>query len=110
MNFNKSFGVEYFPVCEWLLTEAPRIRSLRNPQLKMSKSDTSDKSRINLDDTEEEIKAKIRVAVTDNTSRVCNLVKAGVARGNNSRSRIWGSPLDLSSLDMTRLCAEVSHL
>lgn len=43
----------------------PRVMSLREPQKKMSKSTGSELSRIHLDDTPEEIRKKIRKAVTD---------------------------------------------
>jgi tryptophanyl-tRNA synthetase len=66
MKFNADFGVEVFPLPEPTIgAEAPRIRSLRDGSAKMSKSDPSDQSRINLTDTADEIAAKIRRARTD---------------------------------------------
>ncbi len=44
---------------------APRVMSLRDGTKKMSKSDPSDLSRINLTDDAETIAAKIRKAKTD---------------------------------------------
>ena len=44
--------------------------SLRNPLQKMSKSDNQEASRINLTDPPDEIRKKIRKAVTDSTSRI----------------------------------------
>lgn len=44
--------------------------SLRNPLQKMSKSDNQDMTRINLDDTPDQIHNKIHKAVTDCTSEV----------------------------------------
>ena len=44
--------------------------SLRNPLQKMSKSDPSDLSRINLTDTPDQIRTKISKAVTDSTGSV----------------------------------------
>ena len=44
--------------------------SLRNPKQKMSKSDPSDLSRINLSDTPDQIRAKISKAVTDSIGAV----------------------------------------
>ena len=44
--------------------------SLRNPLQKMSKSDNQEASRINLTDSPDEIRKKIRKAVTDSTSRI----------------------------------------
>lgn len=46
------------------------MRSLRNPDKKMSKSDPDAKSRISLTDTPDEIASKVRKSVTDLTSRI----------------------------------------
>lgn len=63
--FNHRFG-DYFPVPEPIIPEVgARIMSLTDPRSKMSKSDPSPRSRINLADTPDEIVAKIRGAVTD---------------------------------------------
>lgn len=48
----------------------PRVRSLRNAAEKMSKSDPSDLSRINLVDSEELIEMKIMKAKTDSIQEV----------------------------------------
>lgn len=64
--FNTDFGVELFPLPEPLISKAaPRIMSLRDGSAKMSKSDPSDMSRINLIDDDDAIAAKIRKAKTD---------------------------------------------
>jgi tryptophanyl-tRNA synthetase len=64
--FNHDFGVEYFPIIEPIIQgEATRVMSLRDGTKKMSKSDPSDYSRINLTDTAETIDLKIRKARTD---------------------------------------------
>lgn len=56
----------YFPLTEPIIGgPAARIMSLRDGTKKMSKSDPSDMSRINLTDTEEDIAKKIRKAKTD---------------------------------------------
>ena len=56
----------YFPEIEPLiLGEATRVMSLRDGSKKMSKSDPSDMSRINLTDTADQIAQKIRKAKTD---------------------------------------------
>lgn len=68
--FNKAYDVQLFPQCQWLLSDVPRIKNLRNPELKMSKSDFSEKSRINLDDDEDTMRDRIRKAVTDHTGKV----------------------------------------
>ena len=64
--FNNDFGREVFPITEPLiLGEATRVMSLRDGTKKMSKSDTSDFSRINLTDDADLIAQKIRKAKTD---------------------------------------------
>lgn len=64
--FNTDFGVNLFPLPEPLISKAaPRIMSLRDGQAKMSKSDPSDLSRINLIDDDDTIAAKFRKARTD---------------------------------------------
>ena len=56
----------FFPLVEPLIEgPAPRVMSLRDGTKKMSKSDPSDLSRINLMDDPEEIAKKIRKAKTD---------------------------------------------
>ena len=66
IKFNTDFGVELFVPPEPLVsTAAPRIMSLRDGTAKMSKSDPSDMSRINLIDDDDTIAAKFRKARTD---------------------------------------------
>jgi tryptophanyl-tRNA synthetase len=65
--FNHDFDVPgYFPLTEGMI-EGPgaRIMSLRDGSVKMSKSDPSDASRINLTDDADAISQKIRRARTD---------------------------------------------
>ena len=64
--FNHDYGVEFFPNIEPLiLGPAARVMSLRDGTKKMSKSDPSDQSRINLNDDADTIALKIRRAKTD---------------------------------------------
>jgi len=64
--FNNDFGVEFFPITEPLiLGAATRVMSLRDGSKKMSKSDPSDNSRINMTDGADAIAQKIRRATTD---------------------------------------------
>ena len=66
MKFNTDFGVELFTLPDpYIPKESARIMSLRDGNAKMSKSDPSDMSRINLTDTDDEIAQKIRKAKTD---------------------------------------------
>jgi tryptophanyl-tRNA synthetase len=64
--FNTDTGVELFPLPDPLISAAaPRIMSLRDGTAKMSKSDPSDMSRINLIDDDDTIATKFRKARTD---------------------------------------------
>ncbi len=66
IKFNHDFGVEFFPVTEPVIEgAATRVMSLRDGSKKMSKSDASDMSRINLTDDADTIAQKIRKARTD---------------------------------------------
>ncbi len=64
--FNKDFGVDFFPLVEPLIFgTATRVMSLKDGTRKMSKSDPSDLSRINMTDSTDDIVRKIRKAKTD---------------------------------------------
>jgi tryptophanyl-tRNA synthetase len=64
--FNRRYQRDFFPLPEpQIFGEATRVMSLRDGTKKMSKSDTSDYSRINMTDDAELIALKIRRAKTD---------------------------------------------
>jgi tryptophanyl-tRNA synthetase len=64
--FNHDYEVSFFPQIQPLIMpEAARVMSLRDGTKKMSKSDPSDQSRINMSDDAETIAGKIRRARTD---------------------------------------------
>jgi tryptophanyl-tRNA synthetase len=67
--FNSDFNCQnFFPLPEPLIQKKiSRIMSLRDGNKKMSKSEESDYSRINLKDSEDEIVKKIKKAKTDST-------------------------------------------
>lgn len=66
IKFNNDFGVDFFPVPEPVIEgAATRVMSLRDGSKKMSKSDPSDMSRINMTDDADTIAKKIRKAKTD---------------------------------------------
>jgi len=66
IKFNNDFGVDFFPITEPVIEgTATRVMSLRDGTKKMSKSDPSDMSRINLTDDADAIAQKIRKAKTD---------------------------------------------
>lgn len=72
--FNRQFGADYFPLPEpQILGEATRVMSLRDGTKKMSKSDESDYSRINLTDDADTIALKFRKAKTDSEPMPDNL-------------------------------------
>jgi tryptophanyl-tRNA synthetase len=64
--FNNDYGVNFFPLPEPVIGgPAMRVMSLRDGTKKMSKSDESDYSRINMTDDAETIALKFRKAKTD---------------------------------------------
>ena len=64
--FNHDYGVDFFPLTEPVIEgAATRVMSLRDGAKKMSKSDVSDLSRINMTDDADTIAKKIRKAKTD---------------------------------------------
>ncbi len=65
--FNARFG-DIFIEPKGSLTQTPRVMSLKNPEKKMSKSDPE--SCLFLDDSPEEIRAKLARAVTDSGSEI----------------------------------------
>ena len=89
----RGFGDAFFPLPEPLITgEATRVMSLRDGMKKMSKSDASDYSRINLTDDADAIAQKIRKAKTDPEplpSEPKGLEHA--ARGRQSRRHLCGA-------------------
>jgi len=64
--FNRRYEVEFFPLPEpQILGAATRVMSLRDGTKKMSKSDSSDYSRINMTDEADAVALKIQKAKTD---------------------------------------------
>lgn len=64
--FNNDFGIDLFPLTEpVIMGEGARVMSLRDGNKKMSKSDPSDMTRINLNDDADTLANKIRKARTD---------------------------------------------
>jgi tryptophanyl-tRNA synthetase len=69
-NFNHTYKTDILVAPQTLISPSKRIMSLTNPLQKMSKSDPSPNSRILLTDSDEDIKKKIRRAVTDSNDLV----------------------------------------
>nr|XP_020441934.1 tryptophan--tRNA ligase, mitochondrial [Monopterus albus] len=67
--FNSRYG-DLFPVPRTLLSSARKVKSLRDPSAKMSKSDPQKMATIAITDSPDDIALKIRRAVTDLTSEV----------------------------------------
>lgn len=69
--FNNRYG-QTFPIPHCIYTDSKftRLKSLRDPSKKMSKSDPDPKSRISLNDSVDNIVNKIKKAVTDFNSDV----------------------------------------
>lgn len=105
--FNYRYG-ETFPLCDPIIGNdaSGRIKSLRDPSKKMSKSDPDPKSRILVTDRPEQIVEKLKKAVTDFTSAVYNDPKTrpGVSNLITIHSLMSGMSIeeiekDASSLD-----------
>ncbi|WP_044195506.1 tryptophan--tRNA ligase [Ehrlichia japonica] len=66
ISFNSTYNTQYFQIPEPLIIqESAKIMNLRNGKKKMSKSDLSDYTRINLYDSNDTISKKISKATTD---------------------------------------------
>jgi tryptophanyl-tRNA synthetase len=66
VKFNNDFDVDFFPITEPVIEgAATRVMSLRDGSKKMSKSDPSDLSRLNMTDDADALAKKIRKAKTD---------------------------------------------
>ena len=68
--FNRDFGQVFKLPTPVIQKETARIMSLSNPTKKMEKSDSDPMSRINLLDSEEETREKIKKAVTDSNTSI----------------------------------------
>ena len=99
--FNHDFGVDFFPMIEPVIGgPAARVMSLRDGSKKMSKSDPSDLSRINMGDDADTIAQKFRKAKTDpdslpseetgleGRSEATNLISIYAALGDQSVSDV----------------------
>ena len=67
--FNNKFG-KFFPYCQRLHSDQPRLKSLRDPAKKMSKSDTDARSRIDFTDSPDQMREKLKKSVTDSVSAI----------------------------------------
>lgn len=96
--FNRYYNVDFFKLPEPLiLGKVARVMSLQNGLKKMSKSDESDLSRINLNDSPDLIDKKIKKAKTDsfstieydeNRPEICNLIDIFAAFAKRDQNEI----------------------
>ena len=104
IKFNTDFGIELFPIPEPVIQgEATRVMSLRDGTKKMSKSDPSEASRINMTDGPDDIARKIRKAKTDPDDL------PGDPKGLEGRpeaSNLFGIYAALSDKSLADVCAE----
>jgi tryptophanyl-tRNA synthetase len=132
---DNGFGDALFPLPEPLITgEATRVMSLRDGSKKMSKSDASDNSRINLTDDADSIAQKIRRAKTDPEplpseekglatrpeadnlvgiyAALANTTRAGVLKefGNAQFSTFKSALTDLAVAKLSPIAAEMKRL
>jgi tryptophanyl-tRNA synthetase len=106
--FNSDFKADVFPLPEPIILDvASRVMSLRDGSQKMSKSDPSEYSRINLNDGPDEIAKKIRRAKTDPEPLPSDL--AGLA-GRPEAENLVGIYAALSDNSPESVIAEVGGL
>ncbi len=94
--FNNRYG-EVFPLPEALIPEtAARVMSLTDPRAKMSKSDPNPRSAILMLDTADDIRKKIKGAVTDSEPTVAHDwdAKPGISNLLELMSAATGRPVD----------------
>lgn len=102
--FNTDFGVELFTLPDPIIPrESARTAPLRDGTAKMSKSDPSDMSRINLTDDDDAIMQKVRKAKTDPEPLPDN---AGGLAGRPEANNLLGIYATLSGTNVDAVCAE----
>ncbi|MDX6749250.1 tryptophan--tRNA ligase [Geminicoccaceae bacterium 1502E] len=117
--FNRKFDADFFPQPEPLiLGEATRVMSLRDGTKKMSKSDNSDMSRINLTDDADAIAQKIRRAKSDailgisfdreNRPEASNLLTIYAALAGSTRAEVEREYAEASFSDFKSRLADLA--
>ena len=102
--FNSMFDVDFFPEPEpVILEDAARVMSLRNGANKMSKSDESDYSRINLTDDSDTIALKIQKARTDSAPLPTSHEEF---EGRPEAENLVGIYAALSDMSIVEVCEE----
>jgi tryptophanyl-tRNA synthetase len=101
--FNRRYGVEFFPLPEpQIFGTATRVMSLRDGTKKMSKSDGSDYSRINMTDDADTIALKIRKAKTDPLPLPATVEEAETRPEADNLLGIYAALADLSREEVLR--------
>ncbi|MGF1639979.1 MAG: tryptophan--tRNA ligase [Rhodospirillales bacterium] len=101
--FNNDYGIALFPIVEPLIFgPATRVMSLRDGTKKMSKSDPSDQSRINLIDDADTIRLKIRRSKSD--PHFLPETPEGFA-GRPEAANLMGIYAALADIEIDRVCA-----
>ncbi|PIK56653.1 putative tryptophan--tRNA ligase, mitochondrial [Apostichopus japonicus] len=113
--FNQEYGTKLVPP-EPIIGKFKRIKSLREPEKKMSKSDADPKSRIELTDDKEAITLKLKKAVTDFTSDVtfepderpgvANLVTIHAAASGQVPEEIPGQVVGMTTAEYKMIVAK----
>lgn len=102
--FNNDFDLDLFPLTEpVILGEGARVMSLRDGTRKMSKSDPSEYSRINLNDDADTLALKIRKAKTDAELLP---VKADLLEGRAEAQNLVGIYAALMDMSRDAVCAQ----
>ncbi|MEE2998567.1 MAG: tryptophan--tRNA ligase [Pseudomonadota bacterium] len=102
--FNSDYKIDFFPMPEPMIVgQATRVMSLKDGSNKMSKSDTSENSRINMTDGSDEIARKIKKATSDS-----ELLPGDPARltGRPEAKNLMGIYAALSDKDLVDICVE----
>ena len=95
--FNRFYETDFFPIPDPLIIgTAARVMSLRDGTKKMSKSDPSDFSRINLKDSSDEISKKIQKAKTDSLDFPKNEIELEARPEIQNLIKIFASVSDTS--------------
>ena len=117
--FNRQYGTDFFPLCEPVIQEeAARIMSLRDGTKKMSSSDPSDQSRINLTDEADTIAQKIKRAKSDselglsydreNRPEASNLLQIYAALAEEPRAKVEAEFVESSFSDFKGKLADLA--
>jgi tryptophanyl-tRNA synthetase len=97
------YGEQFFPLCEpVIMGPATRVMSLRDGTKKMSKSDPSDLSRINMTDDADSIARKIQKAKTDPEPLPAELAGLDARPEADNLVGIYAALTNVQKLDVLR--------